>query len=163
MNGPPAAGVVGIVPYDGLNCQPVSCLPATLTLTSPSSATFANGTPLTGLDGYQSLDIVAELTGNTGGTLDLYIQTSPDGGTTWYDYIHFAQLAAGATTVIKRITVSNHDASNAITTVGKNDSPALAAGTVIGGAFNDRIRVKCVSGAGTTLGASQVIKVSVNP
>ncbi|MCL5436080.1 MAG: hypothetical protein M1275_03285 [Patescibacteria group bacterium] len=30
----------------------------------------------------------------TGGTLDVYIQTSPDGGTTWIDAAHFAQISA---------------------------------------------------------------------
>ena len=37
--------------------------------------------------------------------------------------------------------------------VGKNLLPALAAGTIVQGAFSDRLRLVMVAGAGTTLGA----------
>ncbi len=111
------------------------------------------------LDDYQALYIDAALQGATGGTLDVFMQNSPDQGVTWFDYAHFAQLAAGAAALIAVASVSAGAQNLTLTTVGKNLSPVLAAGSVLGGAWGDRFRLVMVAGAGTTVGAPVVIRI----
>jgi hypothetical protein len=68
-----------------------------ITATSPAAAsTVVHSAGFANLDDCEALTIVLDLRGGTGGTLDVYLQTSHDGGTTWFDYAHAAQLASGA-------------------------------------------------------------------
>jgi hypothetical protein len=126
--------------------------------TSPAAAGTTVGGHVGMLQNYDSLTIRATLTGATGGTLDVYLQTSVDGAE-WVDYIHFAQLADGAAAVTKAVVVSRAGQQTAITTVGTNASPALAANSVIGGDFGNQMRAVYVAGAGTSAGAAQVIRI----
>lgn len=134
-----------------------------LSYTSANAAGTTAGTPITGLGSFKSLFIYAALTGATGGALDVYLQVSPDFGVTWVDYAHYVQIAAAATVAKKAFTVSRYGQQTTVTTVGAGTtaSPgvALAANTVIGGEFGDRIRVVSVAGASTSAGAAQVIKI----
>jgi len=139
--------------------------------TSPSApGTIASSQPVSGsagpagnatqqLDDYQALSFEAVLTGATGGTLDVFIQNSPDMGSTWYDYIHFATLAAGAATVRYVASVASGAQNLALQTIGTNLVPALAPATAIGGAWGDRFRIVMVSGAGTTAGAAVQLRI----
>lgn len=116
------------------------------------------------LDGFNALNIVAEITGATGGTLDLYIQLSVDMGANWYDVAHFPQATALSAVKYYDAPMSNATTNTTTTQVGKNLSPALALGSggigsVVNGAFSDRMRLVMVAGSGTTLGASVVVKV----
>lgn len=119
--------------------------------TTRASAGNDIGSQFDGLNCYESLTIVAELVGATNGTLDVYVQDSPDGGTTWYDYAHFTQLAAGASAVKYSYVPSLNDQ---ITTIGKGASPVLASGAVRGGKWFDSMRVFVVAGASTSVGAA---------
>lgn len=128
--------------------------------TSPAAAgTAVSASKAGALQRFGALTIIATLTGATGGTLDVYLQVSPDAGVTWYDYAHFAQLAAGAAAITKVITVSRAGQQTGIPTVGTDLSPALAANAVVGGDFGDMMRVLLVAGASTSAGAVQTIKV----
>lgn len=118
--------------------------------TSPASATTAASTTITGLNLYSSLTVYYTVQGGTGGTLDIYLQVSPDAGTTWVDYAHFAQLADGASAVTREFTVSRAGQQTTVSTVGTNLNPALSGTTVIGGNFTDRMRVVYVAGASTS-------------
>lgn len=149
--------------YDGTTYKPVTNLTFNLTFTSGNSAgTFDPTVSRTGLGPYDSITIYAALTGNTGGTLDVYIQYSPDGGTTWVDLIHFPQIAAAGSGKYV-VTLSRGTQATSITAVGTGTSPALAANTVIPGDFGDRLRVVYTNGAGTSAGASQTILCSATP
>jgi hypothetical protein len=128
-----------------------------LSSTSPASASTAVGATVTGLGAFRSLDVFATLTGATGGVLDVYLQTSPDGGTTWVDYAHYVQIAAADGAANKRFLVTNGGQQTTVTTVGTGTTPALAANTVLGGDFGDRMRVVYVAGASTSAGAAQTI------
>lgn len=147
------------------------------TETSPSSAgTVAssnlvsggidNGIPngVCGLIGdYDSCQVSAELVGATGGTLNVYLQSSPDEGANWYDVIAWPQLASGASAVIYKSPLSNATMTTTTTVVGKNLSPALnpgSTGAVVNGALTDRCRLVMVAGAGTSAGASVVVRLS---
>lgn len=128
--------------------------------TTPSAPGTSAQTPVTGLGGYSAGMILAQLVGATGGTLDVYSQTSPDGGVTWSDYIHMTQLAAGAAAIIKGYAVGagcGPIGAAAGATVGINLAPALTSGAAAGGDFGDRMRILLVAGAGTTVGAAIVL------
>lgn len=144
--------------------------------TSPSAAgTVASSLPVenqasnfpNGVAGpmsdYDAVDVVAEFAGATGGTLDVYVQGSPDDGRNWYDIIHFAQAAAASGDKIYQAPLSNATTTTQPFVVGKNLNPALAAGTlsVVNGAFSDRMRLVFVAGSGTTLGTA--VKVTIAP
>lgn len=134
-----------------------------ITGTTPAApGTAVVGTPVNFAqygEACESLDIDADLVGATGGPLDLYLQTSPDGGANWYDYAHFAQLAAAAPAVKVRFGVSRLAQQLTITTVGKNLTPALAVNTVVGGPFGTQMRLVAVAGALTTAGAVITINI----
>jgi hypothetical protein len=126
--------------------------------TTPAAASTAIGDVIVGLGNYDSLQIVADLVGATGGTLDVYLQTSPDGGTTWYDYAHFPQLLAAAAAIRYMVNVSSRTTSS-IVVVGKGTTPALALNTVVGGTWGDRLRALYVAGAATSAGAAITISI----
>lgn len=132
--------------------------------TTPSSAVVTNST-VAGvayglLDGMTCLQIFAALVGATGGTLDVYMQTSPDFGQSWQDYAHFPQLAAAAAAVKYTLNVScNAQNTTMLTPVGVNLVPALAANTCVGGTWGDRFRLLFVAGAGTSAGAAVSVRI----
>lgn len=128
-----------------------------LTSTSPATATTAVGDTVLGLDQWDAIGIVYTVQGASGGTLDICLQTSYDGGTTWWDYVRFAQITAGAAAVSGRIYPFAFEAD--FVTVGKGSSPAMTKGTCAGGFWGDQMRVLYTSGAGTVAGASQTIEV----
>lgn len=113
-----------------------------------------------GLDSFLSLTVVAKLIGATGGTLDVYLQSSPDQGATWVDYAHFAQLAAAAAAIRYTFFVSQGVQSAAPVVVGIATTPAIAVNTVVGGPWGDRLRLLMVAGAGTSAGAAVNVTVS---
>ena len=125
-------------------------------VTSP----YANGvaSPINDSD---ALDMFVELVGATGGTLDVYVQVSPDGGPNWTEIAHFPQLAAAAAAVKYQAPVSLFTNITTPVVVGKNLVPALAVNTVINGAYSDRMRLLFVAGAGTSAGAA--VRVTVTP
>lgn len=129
--------------------------------TSPATAsTVASANTATGLDRFTSLHVYAEITGATGGSLNVYLQTSPDLGTTWVDYASFPLASAGASVATYSFTVSRGAQQSSMVAVGKNLSPLLAANSVIGGDFGDRMRAVFKANASTTAGAAQVITIS---
>lgn len=132
----------------------------TLTDTTPAAASTAAGAVASGgFRDAQALTIVATLQGATGGALDVYLQTSFDGGTTWLDYAHFPQLAAAAASSIRVWHVNRETAAATLTTIGSGTTPALAVNTINGGAWGDMFRLVYVAGAATSAGAAQTVKL----
>lgn len=128
----------------------------TITGTSPAApGTAVVGVPVAGLNKFESLKIYAALVGATGGTLDVYLQWTPDNGTTWIDFAHFPQLASGATAV--KYNCDSRFGATTPTVVGAGTSPALAANTCVGGHFGTGLRCLAVAGSGTTAGAAVTI------
>jgi hypothetical protein len=142
--------------------------------TSPAAAgTVASSQPVTGcnanylaagiagpLDDFESLNIDAELKGATGGTLNVYLQQSPDNGTNWYDVISWAQLAGGAAQIYYSSPMSLSTTTTTPVVVGKNLAPALAPGAVVNGSWSDRFRLVMVAGTGTSAGAQVTVRIS---
>lgn len=139
----------------------------TITGTSPSSATTAtlgsvvdtsfvgggsSGGP--GLDTVESLDVIVATLGATGGTLDLVLETSPD-GITYTEHMHFVQIAAAATAAVQR-GFSTRWGNLVPVAVGQGVNQVLAAAT-IAGAPERFLRVIAKGGASTTAGAVQTL------
>jgi len=94
-----------------------------------------------------------------GDTLDVYIQQSPDGGTTWDDFVHFTQVLGngGAKKYVASWTRS-------VTPESEMKAPAdagIAAG-VLQGAVGNSWRVKWVIVDADTDDASFTFSVSVD-
>jgi hypothetical protein len=88
-------------------------------------------------------------------TMDVYVQYSPDEGTTWDDLAHFAQItnaAIGNGTYIAYIA-PGASAADRVTTNG-----TLAANSVRSIPWCDRVRVKCV---GANIAGTDTITLKV--
>jgi hypothetical protein len=143
---------------DGTNNQPVVPTTVDFSFTAASSAGTTALSPAVNLGYYTSAQFYTVLQGVTGGTLDVYLQYSPDSGTTWVDLAHWPQLAAAASPVTRTWPFMKEANAATPVTVGTGTSPALAANTQVPGDWGDRIRVLYVTGSGTSLGSAQVIK-----
>jgi hypothetical protein len=108
--------------------------------------------------------VEAHLVGATGGTLDVWLQRKA-GPNLWVDWVHFAQLAAGASAIhysfIVKNTATAAGALGAVTTVGNDATPAVGAGTglITNNHPGDAVRVVFVAGASTSAGAAQKITI----
>jgi hypothetical protein len=132
----------------------------TIAATSPAAASTVALTPTaSGLERCHSVTINALVRGATGGTLDVYVQTSHDDGATWIDLLHLPQLAAGAAVVRYVTHVARAASTSATVVVGSGTSPALALNTLAGGSWGDSMRVLLVAGVSTSAGAAQSIEI----
>lgn len=126
-------------------------------VTSPAAAGTSNGTPTGDLSLVSVCAFYASVVGATGGTLDIYIQASIDGGTTYYDMAHLPQLAAGAAAIVYSFGV-NRGGIGAAPVVGGDG--VLAVNTIIPGSLGRLMRMKLVAGASTSAGAVLVVKAA---
>lgn len=119
----------------------------------------AAGDAVVGLERYRGVYGVINVTAAPSGgspTLDVYIQASPDGGTTWQDV-----AAQRFTAIGKRVFNLSQIATPGTSTLATSDA-ALASGSQVQGPFGDRLRVKHVFSAGGSTG-SFVYSVSAEP
>ena len=135
----------------------------TISDTSPAAAgTAVSALSVSGLSLFPYLRVDADLIGATGGTLDIYLQRliKPNA---WADWLHFAQLAAGAS-AIRYSAIACHALSTTITTSnrGTDAAPAvsLAAATFVGGHPGDVVRAVYVAGGSTSAGAAITIDIT---
>lgn len=136
----------------------MSTLTTTLTGTSPAAPGNSTLGPFNHDPSYyDGIIIYASLLGATGGTLDIYCQTTFDGGSTWVDFGHFPQLAAAAP-AIKYIQQTSNDMGMSVPVV--TGDAAMAVNVFVPGALGKQIRVKMVAGAATSAGAAQSLTFS---
>lgn len=134
-----------------------------ITFTSPATASTAVGGAAVKVNYFEHVRIVAVLEGATGGTLDVYLQSTWDNGATWWDIVHFPQLADGAAQTTRTITLSRASTNTTLTAIGSGTSPALAAGAYLNGDFGEAIRAVAVAGSGTSEGKAQTIYILGDP
>lgn len=94
-------------------------------------------TAFTGLTGAKSLHLHANFTYGSGGTsADAYVQTSIDGGLTWFDIanFHFLQVTG------KKVSTVVFDPATPLPPGTVPASGVLAANTVLNGILGDRFR-----------------------
>jgi len=124
---------------------------ATTLLAATTVSASGAGAALTGLHRYQGvvgiLNVSAVPTGGAP-TLDVYVQASPDGGTTWRDVAAFQF----STTAAVRVFQLSQLASPGTATLAASDG-ALASNTSVQGPFGDRLRVKYAFAAGGSSGS----------
>ncbi|HWX42118.1 MAG TPA: hypothetical protein VN345_13300 [Blastocatellia bacterium] len=121
-----------------------------------STAINANGTgnSVLGLGQYKNLYAVLNLTAVPAGgapTLDVYLQSSADAGTTWRDLAH-TQFTTSA--VVRFVAISG-DSAGSTSIVAASDGQ-LAGETVVQGPWGDRLRIKYVFAAGGSSGSYQL-------
>lgn len=116
----------------------------------------ATGVMLQGLDNYRGVLLDAVFTYDSGGTtVDGYVQTSADGGTTWYDVANFHFTTSSAHAAF------NLRATTAVTTQNTTFSDgAITNNTSLDGLLGDQLRVKYKS-TGTYGGASSLVITAV--
>lgn len=125
-------------------------LQASGTITSPGTVT---GTAVTGLGFYKQIQVVLAVTAAAlavDDTMDVYIDTSPDGGTTWYNAIHFPQVLGNGGVKSFFATL---DPAGAAGTACVNTTSDAAVNTVRPSIFTDRLRVRTVNVDGVVPGA----------
>jgi len=133
------------------------------TVTVPMNSSIGGGTVFAGLQNYDSLLFLINVTaaGTATGTVNIYIQDSWDGGTTWDDMVSSVQLTLGTTTGTQRFAIQGRIATS-ITQGTAVSNAALAAGTVRSGPFGERIRIreKVAGTSGSPVGATYTITMT---
>lgn len=124
-----------------------------------ASSALVSGAATAGLRAFDWVEIVAAITGGTGGTVDVYIQRKTAAGV-WTEWGHFPQVAAATT----KWYAAQSQGSASIAEVGKfNDAgagtPVLAANSWVGGHPGDAIRVYATAGAGTSVAGAVTLYV----
>lgn len=116
-----------------------------LAATTITGNTATVGAAVTGLDRYSLATILLTISGKSfdaSTTLDVYLQYSPDGGVTWDDLAHFAQITSAAlgngTYVMFLNAASGAGAVDRVT----DDAATLAVNSVRNISWCDRMRVK---------------------
>lgn len=130
------------------NGLPVAPVPSgVLTLQASQVSGVANATTsrttTTGLDQYTDLDILIRITSNGAatGVLQLFLEDSRDGGTTWDDLISSPTFIFGATARDYNYAISGREATTRPQGQASQQE-TLTAGSVRQGPFGDRIRVR---------------------
>ena len=116
---------------------------------------------LADLSDYEAFVVEAKLPGGAGGTMQVGLQRSMDGGVSWSDYIRFPDvLTADATgAAAKRYSVSP-SLSNTIVQVGDSATAfTIAANSCVGGPPGDRLRVLFVGQASVNAAIAYTIKL----
>lgn len=142
-----------------------------ITATTNNVPLDTGGTVFAGLQNYDSLLVLINVTaaGTATGTVNIYIQDSWDGGTTWDDMVSSAQLTLGTTAGTQRFWIQGRIAPATHTTTTSTLSTqasaaaaeTLAASSARVGPFGDRIRVreKVAGPSGSPVGATYSITV----
>lgn len=118
------------------------------------TAALANqvGEVFTGLGGVDDISIEARFNYGSGGTtVKAWVQTSIDGGVSWFDIANFAFTTAAAN---KLHAVTKNPATPPTAGVAPGDA-ALADNTVLNGILGDRYRIKWTS-TGTYAGLTNL-------
>jgi hypothetical protein len=110
--------------------------------------------------GVYAVNVLLRITagGTATGTLTIFIEDSPDGGTTWDDVVSSNTFALGAAAITQRFFVQGAIASTA-TSGSAAAAETLAAGTTRQGPFARlwRVREKIATPSGSPVGATYTI------
>jgi len=133
-------------------------MPAQLNLlnaTITTAVTAATTTPITGLARAASLAIQCNLGYGSGGTsIDVYVQTSFDGGNTWFDIAEFSMTTSNYNKAY------NLTANTAVTSVTALTDGSMSANTSQSGLIGDQLRLKYTT-VGTYAGSTTLVVSAV--
>lgn len=142
------------IPLGSLNQVRVQNEAASKAVTLFSSATATstgttNSTAVTGLGIYKQIQILCNVTAAatvSGDTLDVYVDTSPDSGTTWLNAVHFTQVLGNGGVKAFWATLDPGGAPAATVTAVTTDA---SSGVVRPSMFTDTLRVRYVIVSGS--------------
>lgn len=109
----------------------------------------------TGLDAFDYITAIITSVGGAGGTINIVLQVSHDGGTTWRDWFRSDDITDGASA--ETIVVSPHSGDGTPVVVGMGETPALAKGTVAPGSWGSKMRCTIDAGDGVDTAVEQVV------
>ena len=129
-----------------------------------SSVAVKNGNPnstpgvlsAAGLEDAVGLLVYSEIAKDSGGTLDVYLQTFLQG--VWYDILHIKQVPSGSGTVNMAYVLGPGYTANGLA-FGTSTSSALPNDTTLGGPWGDTMRLLMVPGASAVGGGA--VKVTL--
>lgn len=107
-------------------------------------------------DDFVSMRMEADLQGVTGGNLDVYVQSFWLGH--WYDLAHFPTIAAG-TPLAHYAFIAGPGYVQTAQQFGIDLTPALAANTILGGPWGEKLRLLMVTGGGTASFVSVAVRL----
>jgi hypothetical protein len=150
------AGLLVLLATQAWAQQTITLLPATVSVVTNTTATIR----VIALPNCTVLDVLINITsgGAATGTLQVFLEDSADGGTTWDDVIASNTFTLGAAAVTQHFFLNGLIATTG-TSGGAAAVETLAAGTTRQGPFGDRLRIReKVSGvSGTPTGATYAI------
>jgi hypothetical protein len=127
---------------------------ANLSIAAAQSA-VALSPGMTGIDKYRGVTLQANFTYGSGGTnATAYVQSTLDGGVTWFDVAAFQFTTASA------IKLANVRRTTPVTTIVAATDGSLTANTVVDGLLGDQLRVKWAS-TGTYAGTTTLLITAV--
>lgn len=133
-----------------------------ITGTSPAAAGTAAMGSAVGLAKYDWIIIDAQITGATGGTLDLVLQRKIEGYDIWVDWVRFPQAAAGAGAAQYHLSLQSTAAITAVDwdVTATPTAATIAANTTLGGHPGNQVRLVATAGASTSAGATQTVYIT---
>lgn len=128
-------------------------------LTIGAAVGVTTTTPVTGLVGMNSLIVQCLFLYGAGGTnVNAYIQTSLDGGTTWFDVMNFLHTTA-ALTRANAVTMNVSNGASPFAPIALTDG-AMTSNTSTQGILGDRVRLKYVT-TGTYTGLTSLAVTAI--
>ena len=136
----------------------------TLTGTSPTSATTTAGTQQIDIGrSAQRIQLLASTLGATGGSLDLFVQTTdtPNTEASWVDFAHFDTISAAAAAAKQLLSTTKQSQEQPPLVIGASTTPLLDPGIVPGG-WKRYLRLCFKANASTSAGAAQSVEVKLS-
>lgn len=110
---------------------------------SAAGVSSVTGTAFVVGAGFGQVEILLALTDaqdDVDDTLDVYVDSSPDGGTTWVNFVHFTQILGNGSDVLTFVAISPRIG----TAIEENVTSDVAAGGTPRPFIGDRVRVRYV-------------------
>jgi hypothetical protein len=129
-----------------------------ITVASPATSGYKCDVIARGLGRFDLVTVRADLgSPNNAGTLDVALQRSFDGGSTWCEWCRFPQVGvSGAVSSFFVTPVLSGDIKCVSTTSG---AITIDANTVVGGPVGDQLRTVMLASQNTNVSANQVFTV----
>jgi hypothetical protein len=126
---------------------------------SPSEAGVAIGSEAVGVTEGDGFAVYLTTRGATGGTLSVALQTSSD-GVSYFDWYRSPDVSAAAAASTVKLTPAGPTGPTAVGTgTASAATLALTKGVIAPGPVGSRLRVVYDAGTGTSVGATQNVRV----
>jgi hypothetical protein len=129
-----------------------------VTVASPATSGYATSIVARGLSQYDLVTVRAALgSPNNAGTLDVALQRSFDGGTTWSEWCRFPQVGVSGAVSSFFVCPSLTGEIKCVSTT--SGAITIDANTVVGGPVGDQLRCVMLASSATNVSAAQTFYV----